>query len=93
MRSTKKRIFVLFNFFLLLGFINFEYLAESKKDSIINLFCMEFFKVEMLNANLSYDHEIAKHTCDCYTEEFSRSTSHQKSIIKCKLDTKKKFNL
>ena len=84
---------VLISFFLFLGFINSEYLAETKKDSIINLFCIESFKVEMSKANLNYDEKIAKDTCDCYLREFLKSTSHQNSIAKCKLETKKKFDL
>ena len=93
MRSITKNHFVLGSFFILLGFLNSEYLAETKKDSIINLFCIESFKVEMSKANLNYDEKIAEHTCDCYLREFSNSTSHQNSIVKCKLETKKKFNL
>ena len=85
--------FVLVSLFLLWGFINSEYLAETQKDSLINLFCIESIKVEMSNANLIYDEKIAKDTCDCYLEEFLKSTSHQNSINKCKLETKKKFNL
>ena len=93
MRSTKKKVFVLVNFFLLLGYLNFEYLAETKKNSIINLFCIQNFKEEMLKAKINYDEEIAKHTCDCYLEEFVNTNSHQKAINKCKLETMKKFNL
>ena len=85
--------FVLGSFFLLFGFLNSEYLADTKNNSIINLFCIESFKLEMLKANLNYDEEIAKDACDCYLEEFSKSTSHQKAINKCKLETQKKFNL
>jgi len=93
MRSTIKKVFVLVNFFLLWGFLNTEYLAETKKNSIINLFCIENFKEEMLKAKVNYDEEIAKDTCDCFLEEFSKSRSYQKSKNKCKLETKKKFNL
>jgi len=93
MRSTTKKVFVLINFFLLWGFLNIEYLAETNKNSIINLFCIENFKEEMLKAKINYDEEIAKDTCDCYLDEFSKSRSHQKSINKCKLETRKKFNL
>ena len=93
MVSITKKNCVLVSFFLFLGFINSEYLAETKKDSIINLFCIESFKVEMSKANLNYDEKIAKDTCDCYLREFLNSTSHQNSIAKCKLETKKKFNL
>ena len=93
MGSITKNKFVLVSFFLLWGFINSEYLAETQKDSIINLFCIESIKEEMSKANLNYDEKIAKDTCDCYLREFLKSTSHQKSIDKCKLEAKKKFNL
>ena len=93
MRSTSKKIFVLVNFLLIVGYLNFEYLAETKKNSIINLFCIENFKEEMLKANINYEEEIAKETCDCYLKEFINTNSHQKAINKCKLETKKKFNL
>ena len=93
MGSITKNKFVLVSSFLLWGFINSEYLAETQKDSIINLFCIESIKVEMSKAKLVYDEKIAKETCDCYLREFLYSTSHQNSISKCKLETKKKFNL
>ena len=89
---SKKKI-VTVSFFLLWGFVNSEYLAETQKDSFINLFCIESIKVEMSKANLNYDEKIAKDTCDCYIREFLNSTSHQNSIDKCKLEAKKKFNL
>ena len=85
--------FVLVSLFLLWGFINSEYLAETQKDSLINLFCIESIKVEMSKANLNYDEIIVKDTCDCDLREFLNSTSHQNSIDKCKLEAKKKFNL
>ena len=93
MGSITKNKFVLVSFFLLWGFINSEYLAETQKDSIINLFCIESIKEEMSKANLNYDVKIARDTCDCYLREFLNSMSHQNSIDKCKLETKKKFNL
>ena len=93
MRSTVKKVFILVNFLLLIGYLNFEYLAETKKQSLINLFCVQNFKEEMLKAKINYDEEIAKHTCDCYLEEFINTNSHQKSVNKCKLETKKNFNL
>ena len=93
MGSITKKKFVLVSFFLLWGFINSEYLAETQKDSIINLFCIESIKEEMSKANLNYDVKIARDTCDCYLREFFNSTSHQNSIDKCRLETKKKFNL
>ena len=93
MDSIVKKHFILGSFFLLFGFLNSENLAETKNNSIINLLCIESFKVEMSKANLNYDEKIAKDTCDCYIKEFLNSTSHQNSISKCKLETKKKFNL
>ena len=93
MRSTAKKVFLLANFCLVWGYFNIEYLAETKKNSIINLFCIENFKEEMLKANINYEEEIAKETCDCYLREFIITNSHNKAINKCKLETKKKFNL
>ena len=93
MKSIRKKHFVLGRFFLFCGFLNSEYLAETKDNSIINLFCIESFKVEMSKANINYNEKIAKDTCDCYLREFSNITNHQNSIDKCKLETKKKFNL
>ena len=93
MRSITKKVFVLINFLLLLGYFNLEYLAETKNNTIINLFCIQNFKEEMLKANINYDEEIAKDTCDCYLEEFINTNSHSKAISKCKLKTQKKFNL
>ena len=81
------------NFFLLLGFLNLEYLADTKKNLFINHFCIENFKEEISKADLIYNEEIAKYTCDCYLDEFLTTASHQKAINKCKLETKKKFNL
>ena len=75
MGSITKKKFALVSFFLLWGFINSEYLAETPKDSIINLFCIQNFKEEMLKANINYDEEIAKDTCDCYLEEFTNTNS------------------
>ena len=93
MESITKKVFVLASFFILWGFLNSVYLAETKIQSFIKLFCLENFKEEMLKANLEYDNQIAKDTCDCYLEEFLDSKNHQKSINKCKLETKKKLNL
>tara|TARA_Y100001970_G_C13822522_1_gene645603 strand:+ start:409 stop:690 length:282 start_codon:yes stop_codon:yes gene_type:complete len=92
MRSTTKIFFVQVYFILFWGFLNTECLAENK-NSIINLFCIENFKEQMLKANINYDQEIAKDTCDCYLNEFIKTNSHKKAINKCKFETKRKFNL
>ena len=93
MGSTSKKILFLVNFFLVYGYLNIEYLAETKNNSIINIFCMENFKEEMLKANIIYEEKIANETCNCYLKEFINTNSHQKAINKCKLETKKKLNL
>ena len=93
MRSIRKKGFVLINLIILLGYVNTEYLAKTKKQSIINLLCLENFKEQMFKANIIYDDKIARDTCDCYFEEFSQNNSHQKSIEKCKLKSQEKFNL
>tara|TARA_B100000287_G_C20611580_1_gene772264 strand:+ start:62 stop:343 length:282 start_codon:yes stop_codon:yes gene_type:complete len=92
MRSNAKIFFVLINFILFLGFLNTECLAENK-NSIINLFCIENFKEQMLKAKIKYDQEIAKDTCDCYLNEFLKTNSHKKAVNKCKFETERKFNL
>ena len=93
MRSNAKKLLVLVNFFLVSGYLNIEYLAESNNNSIINIFCIQNFKEEMLNANINYEEEIAKKTCDCYLKKFMKTNSHQEAIHKCKLEAKKNFNL
>ena len=95
MRSTRKKVLVLVlaHFSLVWGFLNNACLAETNKKSLMNLFCIENFKEEMLKANINYDEEIAEETCDCYLKEFINTNSHYKAIKKCKLETKKKLNL
>ena len=93
MRSIAIKVLVLFTLPLFWGYLNIDYLAAKNKNSIINLFCIENFKEEMLKANINYEEEIAKETCDCYLKEFIKTNSHQKAINKCKLETKKKYNL
>ena len=91
MLSITKKNFVFLLFLFSYGFYDTEYLAETNNNSIINLFCIENFREEMLKAKINYDKKIAKETCDCYLEEFLNSRSHQIAINKCKLETKKKY--
>ena len=93
MKVSKYKFFIFVNMMILFNSFNSNYLAQTKQNSIINLFCIENFKEEMLKANINYEEEIAKETCDCYLKEFINTNSHQKAINKCKLETKKKFNL
>ena len=93
MRSFIKEVFLLINFLFLFVLFNGYCLADVKNNSILNLFCLNNFKEEMLRANISYEEEIANYTCECYLEEFLENRSHQKAISKCKLETQEKFNL
>ena len=93
MRSSIKRVLILVNFLFLWAFLSIGCLAKTKENSIINLFCIENFKEEMLKANIKYEKDIAEETCDCYLKEFTNTKSHQKAIKECKLQAKTKFNL
>ena len=93
MRLTARNFLILIKFIFLLDFFNGFYLAQTKDNSIIKLFCLDNFKEEMLKANISYNKEIANNTCECYLDEFARTRSHQKAISKCKSEAQKKFNL
>ena len=74
-------------------FINLKSFADDKSNSIINLFCIEYIREEMLNAKIIFNDNIAKSTCNCYLEQFLENKSHQKSIAKCKLEAIEKFKL
>ena len=67
---------------------NNHYLAQTKNDSIIKLFCLQSVKEEMLRAEMLYIEEIANETCECYFEEFIKTASHQEAKKICKLETK-----
>ena len=91
MRSTKKNIFFLINFMILLNPFNTYYLAQTKKVSMMKLFCLNSFKQEMLKAEIEYSEDIANETCECYLEEFVQKASHNNAITKCKLEAKEKI--
>ena len=76
---------VLFNFF------NNYYLAQTKQNSIIKLFCLQSVKEEMIKAEMAYSEDIANETCECYIEEFIQTASHQDAKTRCKLETKENF--
>ena len=71
---------------------NNYYLAQTKPNSIIKLFCLQSVKEEMLKAKMEYSEEIANETCECYYEEFIQTASHQDAKTKCKLETQKSLN-
>ena len=88
MKSSKYKLFIIVNLIIIFNTFNDFYLAQTKPNSIIKLFCLQSVKKEMLKAEMVYSEEIANETCECYYEEFTRTASHQDAIAKCKLETK-----
>ena len=79
--------------FILANSLNIEVYSEINKNSLLNMFCLETVKAEMINANLQYEESFAEETCDCYLKTFSESGNHEESITTCKEIFKSKFNL
>ena len=92
MKASKFNLFIFVNLIILFNTFNSYYLAQTKKNSIIKLFCLQSVKEEMMKAGMLYSEEIANKTCDCYYEEFIQTSSHQDAKTKCKLETKENFN-
>ena len=76
---------------ILLNFFSSYNFAQTKKNSIIKLFCLQSVKEEMLKAEIAYSEEIAKETCECYYEEFIQTSSHQDAKTKCRLKAQESF--
>jgi len=93
MKASKYKFFVLANLMILFNSVNNNYLAQTKQNSIIKLFCLQSVKEEMLKAQMEYSEEIANGTCECYYEEFIQTASHQDAKTKCKLETLENFKL
>ena len=92
MKSSKYKLFIFVILMILFNSFNSYYLAQTKQNSIIKLFCLQSVKEEMLQAEMIYSEEIANDTCDCYYEEFTQTASHQDAKTKCKLETKENLN-
>ena len=86
MKASKYKFFVLANLMILFNSVNNNYLAQTKQNSIIKLFCLQSVKEEMLKAEMEYSEEIANETCECYYEKFIQTASHQDAKSKCKLE-------
>ena len=93
MKASKYKFFIFVNLLILFNSFNSYYLAQTKHNSIIKLFCLNSVKEEMLKAEMAYSEVIANQTCDCYYEEFIKTSSHQDAITKCKLETKENFRI
>ncbi len=92
MIASKYKYFIFVNLIFLFNSLNSYYLAQTKQNSIIKLFCLQSVKEEMMKAEMVYSEEIANATCDCYYEEFTHTASHQDAKTKCKLRTKENLN-
>ena len=88
MKAGKYKFFIFVNLMILFNSFNNFYLAQTKQNSIIKLFCLQSVKEEMLKAEMEYSEDIANETCECYYEEFTKTSSHQDAKTKCKLETK-----
>ena len=88
MKASKYKFFIFVNLIILFNSFNSYFLAQTKENSIIKLFCLKSVKEEMLKAEMVYSEEIANETCQCYYEEFIQNASHQDAKIKCKLEAK-----
>ena len=92
MKSSKYKFFIFVNLMIIFNSFNNYYLAKTKQNSIIKLFCLQSVKEEMIKAEMVYSEEIANETCECYYEEFTQTASHQEAKIKCKLETRENLN-
>ena len=88
MKAGNYKFIIFVNLMILFNSFNSFYLAQTKQNSIIKLFCLQSVKEEMLKAEMIYSEEIANDTCECYYEEFKQTASHQDAKTKCKLETK-----
>ena len=91
MKASKYKFFIFVNLMIMFNSFNY-FLAQTKQNSIIKLFCLQSVKKEMMKAEMVYSDEIANETCDCYFEEFTQTASHQDAKTKCKLETKENLN-
>ena len=92
MKASKYKFFIFVNLMILFNFFNSYYLAQTKQNSIIKLFCLQSVKEEMLKAEMVYSEEIANETCECYYKEFTQTGSHQDAKTKCKFEFKENLN-
>ena len=92
MKISEYRFFIFVNLIILFNSFNSYYLAQTKQNSIIKLFCLQSVKEEMLKAEMVYSEDIANETCECYYEEFTQTASHLEAKTKCKLETKENLN-
>ena len=92
MKDSIYKFAIFVNLMILFNSFNSHYLAQTKQNSIIKLFCLQSVKEEMLKEEMEYSEEIANETCECYYEEFTQKSSHKEAKTKCKLETQESLN-
>jgi len=92
MKASNYKFFIFVNLIILFNSFNSYYLAQTKQNTIIKLFCLQSVKEEMMKEEMVYSEEIANGTCDCYYDEFMQNASHQDAKTKCILETKENLN-
>ena len=65
MKASKYKSSIFVNLIILFNSFNSYYLAQTKQNSIIKLFCIHSVKEEMFKAEMEYNEDIANETCDC----------------------------
>ena len=68
MKASKYKFFIFVNLIILFNSFNSYYLAQTKQNSIIKLFCLQSVKEEMMKAEMVY-------SCLLYTSPSPRDLS------------------
>ena len=58
MKASEYRFFIFVNLIILFNSFNSFYLAQTKQNSIIKLFCLQSVKEEMLKAEILYPQSV-----------------------------------
>jgi len=77
MKASKYKLFIFVHLMILFNSFNNYYLAQTKQNSIIKIFCLESVKEEMMKAEMVYSEKIANETCEVTTKNL-----HKQQVIK-----------
>ena len=87
------KIFLVTISYLTLNQLFLNSYADINANAIINMFCLENVKAEMLAAKLEYKEIFGQQVCMCYLKKISNNKSHKQSISECKEESKNNINL
>tara|TARA_B100001109_G_C18557061_1_gene332498 strand:+ start:281 stop:559 length:279 start_codon:yes stop_codon:yes gene_type:complete len=88
-----KFFFLIIGCYFILNYSSKKSYADIDTNSIINMFCLENVKQEMLKANLKYNDSFGIEVCNCYIKNISNNKSHERAILDCKLESKNNLSL